>query len=78
MRSEDEIRKRIEKIKQRQESNQVTEYIPVQDVRNILICNFEWVLQFLMWLPWVVRLLRFSLRWAQQFPLAKKMPVLTV
>ena len=45
MRSEDEIRKRIEKIKQLQESNQDNGYIPVQDVRNILICNFEWVLQ---------------------------------
>ena len=45
MRSEDEIRERIEKIKQQQESNQITGYIPVQDVRNILISNFEWVLQ---------------------------------
>lgn len=41
MRSEDEIRERIEKIKQQQESNQVTGYIPVQDVRNILISNFN-------------------------------------
>jgi hypothetical protein len=45
MRSEDEIRERIEKIKQQQERDQVTGYIHVRDVRNILISNFEWVLQ---------------------------------
>ena len=45
MRSKDEIRKRIEKIKQQQENNQTDGYIPVQDVRNILICNLEWVLE---------------------------------
>ena len=45
MRSEDEIKERIEKIKQQQKSNQVTGWIPVQNVRSVLISNFEWVLQ---------------------------------
>lgn len=45
MRSEDEISERIEKIKQQQESSQVVGCIPMQDVRNILISNLEWVLQ---------------------------------
>ena len=45
MRSENEIRERIEKIKQQQENNQEVGCISIQDVRTILIRNFEWVLE---------------------------------
>jgi len=44
MRTEEEVRKRIEGIENMQKNGLQDGYIPIKDVRNILINNFLWVL----------------------------------
>lgn len=45
MKTEQEIRERIKGIENQQKNGTQGGYIPVQDVRNILINNFKWVLE---------------------------------